>query len=64
MTHIREKLALIWSAACIVAIVVILLKFGDAEGVLTKVLDLLQTVILLLLGFYFGAMYTKAKQVD
>lgn len=59
MSHFREKLALIWSIALILFVSVILFEFGAKDGVLDHVIDLIKTVVLMLLGFYFGAMYTK-----
>lgn len=61
MSHFREKLALVWSVALIIFLAVILFQFGAKEGVLDHVLDLIKTVVLMLLSFYFGAMYTKSK---
>lgn len=60
MSHFREKLALVWSIALILFISVILFEFGDKDGILNHVIDLVKTVVLMLLGFYFGAMYTKS----
>lgn len=62
MSHFREKLALVWSIALILFISVILFEFGDKDGILDHVIDLVKTVALMLLGFYFGAMYTKTSK--
>lgn len=59
--NIKEILALLWSISLISYLGYLLVSNHGNEIVRSEVMDIIKTVSILLLGFYFGSMHTSKE---
>lgn len=63
MKNIREKLAIIFTIALIIHMALSMLLHPTDVAIVAQNSDLMKTITLLIIGYYFGSMHTPTTEI-